>query len=494
MSIATKLNSIVTSLQAIRTAIINKGQSVPSGTDLADWPAKISAIETVINGQTIVSGVAAEDIAKGDAIVQTIKETVPEDGNFWFLHQINTNMAASRISFTPDKLYGFFPISNTRFELRKLVNGAYTLIKAWTWSVGANYSGCFISDNRLLLSMNTTEAGTPTSGTGGSGVLTFDFTNGDVLGITAINAEIVRGTAFNVSIRWFSSNDNKMVYGKIGGTAYFAGLNPSTGKYSLVEIGLENPTPNHSNSPVFFVNQILTYTTYFSNSGGAFTPKVGFYNPITGEMTVQNIVMGSIPTNSTLNSISLSPSGLKMMVNVISSTPTIYILERSSLSSNTFTTSQTLKLSSLFSGFTIPEQINLVYSPFHVPTIVMALQIPQNTVTVTNYIFETNENEVPIANTTPPTFKHTQHSISFTGPKCAQIIEHIDGLFIMCSYIGSPSFNFYKYEHLTLFKKNTNIPLNRRVGNIGYAPQAIAKDATGNMISIARNTALYPEE
>jgi len=30
--------------------------------------------------------------------------------------------------------------------------------------------------------------------------------------------------------------------------------------------------------------------------------------------------------------------------------------------------------------------------------------------------------------------------------------------------------------------------------DIGYAPEAIAKDATGDMVSIARNTALYPNE
>jgi len=155
MSISEKLQSILDSKNAIGAAIINKGQELSIATPFSDWAAKIDAIESgsVINGATIVTGVAAEDMLKGDTAVRLFRQDFP-----YGMDPVNSPVAglfqATEVAVSPDGTYiamgGMYEPYITL--LKRQVDGSYAALVPQPITLPYLTSGfCFNPDDSCLV-------------------------------------------------------------------------------------------------------------------------------------------------------------------------------------------------------------------------------------------------------------------------------------------------------------------------------------------------------
>lgn len=151
MSYGTGIESILTSWRAIRTAIRNKGATLPDNTPIANWPAIIDGIETgsAITGATLVTGVAAEDITKGDPVVRKYMSDLTANFVSGTLDTPFTLLAYD-VAFSPDSQYMAI-CSTSGLSVYKLSSGVWTLVYTET-TRGGTFVGFSPSGKYLVVS------------------------------------------------------------------------------------------------------------------------------------------------------------------------------------------------------------------------------------------------------------------------------------------------------------------------------------------------------
>lgn len=456
MSIATKLNSIVNSLQAVRTAIINKGQSVPSGTDLADWASKIDAIETgggmEINGQTIVSGVAAEDIDALDVVVRVRKYGF-SDGVFnskpissLDIPGFSQGLSMSRLIYSNNKKLMFVTLNSINYLFKRNVDGSWQNISSLVPTLQQVSVAQFSEDSNIfVIRRNDTSA-----------INIYNANdNFSTLGQYTVGSSAPFAISYDGTYVVFRSNTgNGIGLLKYNGIAYVSITPPIISHPSTIGGFVFNPDTSH----------LVVFGT-----AGSFNPP---------SMVILTRIGDVFQSGVTVNGVTSTNVSNVAMRRCVFSLDGSYLIVFHSTQSRCIIYSRT--------GSNTYQEIN-VLTGFTSPNITFVDD--GETAFITS---GANPNKLFYYKTTNNQFVEIQGTYGVGSNSV--VMSHITDL--MCLFDGS-STGIYVLEFtdpaLVIFKESSLFNSIYRL-DIGYAPQAIAKDATGNMISIARNTALYPEE
>lgn len=459
MSLASKLSSVVSSLQAIRTAIINKGQSVPSGTDLTDWPAKISAIETVINGQTIVSGVAAEDIAKGDAIYREL--------------QISSDI--SRTDF-PTLL-----VSNTAISR----NGHFAVFKdgnSYVHRLGSALNLYKIDqNNRLDLKDSITPRATDTT----SRPVAISADGKHVACLVHNTADFFECFVYEIIQETFSFVSSVII-------------TPSSGFSSAINDFTMFSFSKFNNKTIYYgyagvISRITNLTEVSIADLSRTSPVLGAGIPTlsydeTRICLINNNILRVLRTIDLSVVISVAVANTATSFDISEDGKLVLLYPRStgaSLHNKAFIITDTGYVE-LTGGVEIPLLPKLTSAMLFFPQVSENIFLTQEGVYSFNCITDPGLESLSfnkISTNSPYSFV-LQNALKFD-------LDRIVGVQHVQNYHYPIKFN-YPVLYSVIKKHNKNV--DNLFLDIGYAPQAIAQSETGNMVSIARNTALYPTE
>lgn len=271
MTIASKLQAVLTAKEAIRLAVVGKGQSVPTTVPLGDYAGLIDGIVTgtPISGTTVVSGKATGTIAIGDPVVRRFLSGI--DGSMSTLPSL-LNPPTDEIfsaSFTPDGIYIAVQVHSDFIGIKiyKWNGAAYDFLVDLPGTGSNTKYVCFSPDGQYLA---VSENSAP--------VLRLFKRQGDVFTRLTVDIGPLAMTGSNMS--WSGdglylavsdqTNVQARVYKRAGDTFTYVGDTAGWTGYAAVSWVVVSPDSSY----------MVTATAYFNlfkRTGDVFS-KIGFFD------------------------------------------------------------------------------------------------------------------------------------------------------------------------------------------------------------------------
>jgi len=478
MSVATKLQAVYDAISSMKSAITSKGQ-VLTDVPLSGWASKINAIETgggmEINGQTTVSGVADEDISAGDAVVRFARPNFVDSPNDSLFYRGAYQRYSALSPSGKFLVIGGALSTYDTVVYKRNSNEGFDFFFSFPSTVSALYY-CFLDDYRIFGNF---------AGVGAS-VMVFDDSGQFVHESLSTHGipEIPVGSGALNSV--FSDGTGKyiLVFVRVSTSTYLNGLiRQENGSYTLCQSTLLYTLSWTSSTSANPVGSPGSNVFYCACSSTSLTTTGYFVSLYEGSLERTQDSSAHSDVGAALFGV-FSKNGLRFAVKKRLISDPVVVLTRTTLG-----VLPTVKI------FSMPLPVSVF---FFLPNDDLVIFI-ESTVTGTypNLIRVYTVDELGNYDSTR-WYELNIPSISRTsaGARQATITNCLNYLFVLTG-TTSPleCFNVrLNSEVYSLSKQSGDLRFPYNLADIGYAPQAIAKDATGEMVSIARNTALYPTE